>query len=231
MFRLSRLSLHQRLAGTALVLGSLAVVMPQPPAGRVTLDTAELARLVQTTEDHVRPRELADWILAGRSDYRLIDLRSQAEFAGYHIPGAENVPIAGLIDAGLPPNETLVLYSDGGIHAAQAWVLLRASGFRSVYSLLNGLDGWKEEVLFPVTPRSPTAEEARHFAAAVEVARHFGGAPRAADPTEGASTSTFTSVLAPPVASPGSSIAAPTLPSGAPRTSGSGAKPKKKEGC
>lgn len=227
MFRLSRFSLHQRLAGAALVLGSLAVVLPEPPAGRITVDAAELARLVQSTEDHVRPRELADWVVNGRSDYRLIDLRSEAEYAAYHIPGAENIPLATLIDAGLPRTENLVLYSDGGIHAAQAWVLLRAQGFRSVRSLLNGLDGWKDEVLFPATPRDPTPEDARRFAAAVELARHFGGAPRAADTTEGASTADRT----PSLTAPSSNSAPPSLPSAPARPSGNSAKPKKKEGC
>ena len=82
----------------------------------------------------------------------MIDLRSEAEFAAYHIPTAENVPLSALPDFPLQPNEKVVLYSEGGIHAAQAWFLIRAQGHRAVYTVLGGLDGWKDEVLFPEMP-------------------------------------------------------------------------------
>ena len=40
--------------------------------------------------DHVTPDELADWIVAGRQDYRLIDLRTAAEYASLpHPAGGE----------------------------------------------------------------------------------------------------------------------------------------------
>ncbi|MFN8548283.1 MAG: rhodanese-like domain-containing protein [Candidatus Eisenbacteria bacterium] len=218
---MTRLSLHQRLALLALALGVLVVFARPRTGGAAIVRTQELERLVQLTSDHVKPRDLADWIVAGRNDYRLIDLRSEAEYAAYHIPTAENIPLARLSTAPLARNEKLVLYSEGGIHAAQAWLLLRAEGYVACYSLLNGLEGWKDEVLNPIAPSDSTPDALAAFARAAEVARHFGGAPRRAGSGALAVAST------PLPATPPAAVAPPpAMPPAA-----SGGAPKKKEGC
>ena len=124
--------------------------VPQP--GKIVLDERELAAIVEGELDHVTPDELADWIVAGRQDFRLIDLRTAAEYAEYHIPQAENVAITALADSDLARNEKIVLYSAEGIHSAQAWFLLRAKKFPAVYILLGGLKQWTEQVVFPESP-------------------------------------------------------------------------------
>jgi rhodanese-related sulfurtransferase len=134
----STLSLNQKLAALALLLGLGALFISPATGGAVSIRPDELARIVQTEVDHVTPDDLADWIVQGRADYRLIDLRDERSYAEYHIPGAELVPITQLADASLARNERIVLYSDGGIHSAQAWFLLRARGYRGVYILLGG---------------------------------------------------------------------------------------------
>ncbi len=212
---LARLTLNQRLALAAFGLG-LAAIGAQPTRGSsVRVDAADLARIVAQEVDHVTALDLADWIIQGRSDYRLIDLRSPQAYADYHVPTAENVPMAALLDQQLGRDERIVLYSDGGIHAAQAWFLLRASGYRGVYTLFGGLDEWKDQVLFPTLGSNPTAEEKARFARVSAVSAHFGGAPQTADvtPMPGRSLSL------PKVAAP----AVPTGPKPAAR--------KRKEGC
>jgi 3-mercaptopyruvate sulfurtransferase SseA len=57
-----------------------------------------------------------------------------------------------------------VLYSEGGAHAAQAWVLLRAAGVRNVYFLRGGILEWLDLVMNPARP--------------TELTRYFGGVPR-----------------------------------------------------
>ena len=225
------LSLRQGLAAGALLLGVVAAFARPDSGSRVTVEVAELERLVQQTEDHVTPRDLADRIIAGRSDFRLIDLRLPAEYAAYHIPNAENVPLAELSAAALLRNETIILYSEGGIHAAQAWLLLRAKGYARSYSLLNGLDGWKDEVLYPLRPSDASPESQAAFAAAIEVAKHFGGAPREAAQSGSAALSALGAPTAgaasagAPAGTPG--IAPPAMPQGRAPV----AKAKKKEGC
>jgi hypothetical protein len=118
--------LNRKLAALAIALGAVAV-FAQPQRGPyVRLDTQQLAMIVEQEVDHVTPAELAAWIVEGRSDYRLLDLRGAAEYAEYHIPSAENVMLPALEDYPLLPSEKIVIYSQGGIHAAQAWLLMQA---------------------------------------------------------------------------------------------------------
>jgi uncharacterized protein len=210
---LSRLSFNQRLALVAFVLGLVAVLARPTQGGSVTVSPQELAVIVQKEVDHVRPLELADWIITGRSDYRLVDLRDEQAFAAYHIPTAENIPLAALPASDLARNEKIVLYSDGGIHSAQAWFLLRAKGYKAVYMLFGGLDGWKDEVLFPAIAENPPASQLADIAKRRAVSAYFGGTPGAAA-----------------AALPASSAAMPkvTMPAGAKPAA---AKKKKKEGC
>ena len=218
--RLSQLTLNQRLGVAALALGALAVFANVAPGRTLRVSEKELLTAVERQQDHVTPGELAAWIVEGRADYRLVDLRDAKDYAEYHIPGAENLPLPQVADGVLVRNEKLVLYGGGAVHASQAWMVLKARGFLAAYTLLGGLDAWKEEVLFPLAPAQPTAEERTRFDRAVQVARFFGGQPRAAAAPGGQPVP-----MALPTSS-GPTVAAPTLPAGA----GGGPK-KKKEGC
>lgn len=217
---LDRLTLKQKLAAAALVLGALAVAGDPYGGGKAELDHRELARVVEGELDHVTVQELAAWIMAGRSDYRLLDVRDEGAYAAYHIPTAEHVEVTELADYPLWRNERIVLYSDGGIHAAQAWFLLRARGYAGSLLLLGGLNTWKDEVLFPVLPaveegtpadaaRAVTAERLR------AVSRFFGGEPRGAGAAGGDESFAMPEVEMP---------AAPAAPPPSRRS-------KKKEGC
>lgn len=169
---------NQTLALIALVLGAVAI-LGNPYHGHVVqLNTKELAAIVDTEVDHVTAEELADWIVQGNTEYRLIDLRDEAAYAEYHIPTAEHVPTAALPEYPLLRNEKIVLYSDGGIHSAQAWMLLKAQRYRGVYTLLGGLDAWVDEVLFPTLPADATPRQTTELERIAQVSRFFGGAPR-----------------------------------------------------
>lgn len=216
---ISRLSLNQRLGGVALALGTLAVFADVAPGRTLRLHAKELLTSVERREDHVTAGELAGWIVAGRADYRLVDVRDEKAFAEYHVPGAENVPLAAVLDGTLSRADKLVLYGDGGVHAAQAWMVLRGSGYRHVYTLLDGLDAWKDEVLFPVAPERATPEQQARFERDAERARFFGGQPRAA----AAPGSAPVALPTPPSAA---AARAPTLPPGT-----AGGPRKKRQGC
>ena len=213
---LPRLTLNQKLGALALALGAIAL-FSQPHRGPfVKLDARELALVVEEQVDHVTAPELAAWIVEGRADYRLLDLRTEPEYAAYHIPTAENVPLAGLADYPLLRNEKIVLYSEGGIHSAQAWMLLRAQGYDAVYMVLGGLEAWKDEVLFPSLPAEATAQQRAQFERAAALAQFFGGQPRSGEAAGAAPAVELPKLTAPPPST------GPATPVG---------KKKKKEGC
>jgi len=82
----------------------------------------------------------------------------------------------------LPPDATVVLYSEGGAHAAQAWVLLRVRGYSRVVVLREGVYEWIARVLDPRLATDATARERAAFARAAEQSRFFGGDPRSGVP-------------------------------------------------
>ena len=82
-----------------------------------------------------------------------------------------------LADYPLFRNETIVLYSDGGMHSAQAWFLLRARGYAGARILLHGLEEWKERVLFPALPPDALPAEQAGFQRRSQVSLFFGGTP------------------------------------------------------
>lgn len=215
--RIKNLSLNQKLAAVLLVLAVLALFTGNPySSARTSIDAQELAMIVDSKVDHVTVAELADWIIKSKVDYRLIDLRTEKEFGEYNIPTSENIPLSNLVNAGLQRNEKIVIYSEGGIHSAQAWFLLRARDYKSVYILFGGLEEWKDRILFPRIATNATPEQIQAFEKIKQVSRYFGGTPQSG-PGESA---------------PQTQVAMPklSLPSGA----AAGAKPagkKKKEGC
>jgi rhodanese-related sulfurtransferase len=216
---LQRLPLNQRLAAVAALLGLVALIAGNPYGGTVSrIEAKDLALMVNNEVDHVTPDELSGWIVEGRTDFRLIDLRTEAEYAEYHIPQSENIQLAAITDAGLLHNEKIILYSEGGIHSAQAWFLLKAKGYKGVYILFGGLEEWKESVLFPALTANPTPEQSARFERKVYVAKFFGGAARTGGSAEESGQKVEMPKLAPP------------SPSTAPRSSGAAAK-KKKDGC
>ncbi len=219
--RISDLTLNQKLAGLALGLGAVALFANVSPSRRSEVNAKELLVSVERQEDHVSPAQLAAWIVEGRADYRLVDLRDSKAYAEYHIPTAESIPLPAVADGSLARNEKIVLYGQGGLHAAQAWMVLKGRGYRAAYTLLGGLDAWKDEVLFPVMKERASPEEQARFERSAHLARFFGGEPRAAVAAGGEARP----LALPSPALP--SVAAPTMPVGA---AGSAPK-KKKEGC
>lgn len=162
-------------------IGALAVGLGAPFAGSLFrtpprgLDLDSIARAIDEGSDHVSARQLAEWIRDRRAGLRVIDVRSPAEFHDYAIPTAENVPIDQLARSRFAADQTIVLYSQEGAHAGQAWVMLRSLGVTQAVFVRGGLADWREEVLSPSLPANcPLAERTR-----IETLSHyFGGSPQ-----------------------------------------------------
>jgi rhodanese-related sulfurtransferase len=172
------------LAYAALGLGALAPWAGSPYTARAgVIDVRALAAAVGREEDHVTALELAQWIRDRKAGLRVIDVRSAEEFDAYHLPTAENILVDALVGTSFDPTDTLVLYSEGGAHAAQAWVFLRALGYSRVFCLRGGVDDWLDDVMNPTLADDAPAQAKADFARVVELSRYFGGVPRAGVPT------------------------------------------------
>jgi rhodanese-related sulfurtransferase/uncharacterized membrane protein YedE/YeeE len=217
-----RLTSVRALALGLLTFGLIAAVGGDPYRGsHTTIDTKDLALRAAKGADAVQATDLANWIIQGRNDFKLVDLRDEKDFAAYHIPTADNVPLASLTPDFAAHNEKIILYSDNGIEAAKAWFLLEAQDYRFAYSLDGGMRAWQDTVLFPKKAIGADTAASEQQA---QVAKYFGGAQQIA----GAAVSTAAAPVLPPPVAPAPQVAPVTT--GAKPPAGPQAK-KKKEGC
>jgi thiosulfate/3-mercaptopyruvate sulfurtransferase len=139
--------------------------------------------------------------MRGEANLRVVDIRPAGEYQAFHIRGAVNIPLSKLAEE-LAPHKNrglIVLYSNGMTHPAQARDSLFRQGFGNVYLLTDGLKGFMERCLKPVSLRSePLTPEA---AARVRAWRAY-FSPAAGAPASAAG----------PVAAPRSDQLPPALP-------------------
>lgn len=140
------------LASVAVLLGLMAAIAGAPRS----IDVDALAKEVAREKDHVTALEPAQWIKDRKPGLRVISVG----WASASLPLEETIPLESLTRTPFAKDETIVLVSDGGAHAAQAWVFLRALGHRNVFFLRGGAAEWNAEVLTPATPTPVT----RYFA-------------------------------------------------------------------
>jgi rhodanese-related sulfurtransferase len=172
------MNLNRRLGLGALLSGIAAAFAGSPyrPA-RGPFDVEQAARLVMSGADHISALQLAQWIRARKPRLRVIDVRSPEQFHDFAIPTAENLPLDVLLRTAFDPDDLLVLYSEEGAHAGQAWALLRALGVNNAWFIAGGLADWRDDVLAPVLARAASPEEARAFERTAALSRYFGGQP------------------------------------------------------
>jgi rhodanese-related sulfurtransferase len=81
----------------------------------------------------------------------VVDVRSPAEYADGHVPGAINVPLASLAAAAPPAAvreaPSLIVYCGHGPRAYLAAMALRRWGVRNVAFLRGHMAGWRREGL------------------------------------------------------------------------------------
>lgn len=166
---------------SAIALGALAVVAGSPGRSSSAASVARIAGEVSNESDHVTAVELARWIRDRKAALRIIDVRDSVSFEESHIPGAIRQSLEEVAVAPVTTGETIVLYSGGGAHAAQGWVLLRSRGVNDVFFLRGGYDEWMDEVMNPQFPRNAPPEERAAMDSVAALSRYFGGVPRNVD--------------------------------------------------
>lgn len=172
----SSLSLNNKLAAAAILLGVISIFAGNPYGGTsITLNEKDIALSTVGSADKISVTELADWIIKDKADFELVDLRSAEKFNEYSIPNAQCIPLVQLSSSGLRRNHKIIFYSDNDVTTSQAWFLFKSKKYRGVYILDGGLDAWKEKVLFPKAPTNASKEELAQFEKVKEVANYFGG--------------------------------------------------------
>ena len=117
---------------------------------QVSLTAVALAAAQQDDRESVE--DLAGWLIEGRADFKLIDVRTPEDFENGSIADAENIPIAQIVSrevlTRLPTDRMVIVYSNGSENAAKATVLLRLSGI-DAHLLTGGYNAWHARILNP----------------------------------------------------------------------------------
>ena len=119
------------------------------------------------------PPVIADWIIQGRNDFMVFDLRSELDFAAGHLPNAVRVDPRTLSDPGvvraLPDYKKLVFYNGENAVSGELLGVLFERGLH-VMILQGGYAGWQRTVLGKPA-QVVTREDAKRDA----VAKYFRG--------------------------------------------------------
>jgi len=95
---------------------------------------------------HVTAAALLEQIAAGRAPL-VLDVRSQAEYAGGHVPGAVHVPFGEALERADaiegPRDQPVVVYCELGPRAGIAKLALERKGFTNVHYLKGHMAGWR----------------------------------------------------------------------------------------
>lgn len=84
-------------------------------------------------------------LMRGRSDVRLLDVRTPGEYEGLHIRGAYNVPLDALGEHAREiraVEEPVVLVCQSGARARRAREALKEAGMPNLHLLEGGVNGW-----------------------------------------------------------------------------------------
>lgn len=133
----------------SLYAASIAACGPTP---KTEVSMVDVAQAAARQDDRVSAEELAGWLIEGRGDFVLIDVRMPGDFDKGSIAEAENIPLAELVSAdaleNLPADRKIIVYSNGSENAAKAVVMLRLFGL-DAHLLTGGYNAWHARILNP----------------------------------------------------------------------------------
>ncbi|MBT8092660.1 MAG: rhodanese-like domain-containing protein [Gammaproteobacteria bacterium] len=143
-----------KVLGTLLLasVSTLLVACGQPSGSADMKSFVDVAQSAARQDDRVNVEELAEWLIEGRQDFVLIDVRSPSDYQKGQIGDAENVPLAQLVTdekmKSLPSDRKIILYSNGSENAAKAAVMLRLAGL-DAHLVTGGFNAWHQRILNP----------------------------------------------------------------------------------
>jgi rhodanese-related sulfurtransferase len=145
-------------------LGIIIAAIPENTTKKYKLTANELLNEVNEGAQFVSTDEIADMLVQKDPSLQLIDVRSQAEYEKYSLPGSINIPLSDLLseeyedylDQGVKMN---VFYSNGNLKSNEAWMITRQLGFENNFVLQGGLNYWAETILNPQAPKSVLADD------------------------------------------------------------------------
>ena len=109
--------------------------------------TAEATLPLDANTYTITPMYLKEMMNTGKP-FVLLDVREGWEYQMVHLEGAISIPVGELMQRfrEIKPQSEVVVYCHWGMRSLDAAFLLQQLGFKSVKSLLGGIDRWAEDI-------------------------------------------------------------------------------------
>ncbi len=145
-------------------LGMIIAAVPQNKTHPYKLSASQMLEEATRSSQFLSPDGVADMLVQKDPNLQLIDVRTPDEFMKYSLPGAINIPLTDLLsdefreilDQDIKMN---VFYSNGTLHANEAWMITTQLGYKNNYILQGGLNYWAETIMNPTAPGSTNPDE------------------------------------------------------------------------
>jgi rhodanese-related sulfurtransferase len=127
------------------------------------------------------PDQIAERLINEDPSILLIDVRTPDQYLEYSLPNAFNIPLDEIImedwkDYLDQEDMDVVLVSNGGLYADQAWMLCKRMGYGNLYVMEGGLNAWFKCIMQPEMPEETAPKEAFElYAFRKGAAYYFGG--------------------------------------------------------
>ncbi len=98
--------------------------------------------------DYSKYEDLKNLLESDTDDYLFLDVRTDQEYSGGHIPGALNIPydeLPGALPAGTGKDKTIIVYCRSGNRSGQAARALKRAGYTDIHDF-GGIGRWRGEL-------------------------------------------------------------------------------------
>lgn len=145
-------------------LGLIIAAVPQDTTHPYKLNASQLLTEATSSSQFLSTDAIADMIIQNDPNLQLIDVRTPDEFLKFSLPGAINVPLPDLLSPEFSDilNQDVkmnIFYSNGTLHANEAWMITTQLGYSNNYVLQGGLNYWAETIMNPTQPSSTSPDE------------------------------------------------------------------------
>jgi len=119
---------------------------------------------IHSSNRYLSTDEIAKRIIEDDPTVFLVDVRSEAEFQEYSLPGAVNIPLQNILNAEWTEKlnqEVLdvIFFSNDDFNSEQAWAFCKLQGYSNIYVLSGGLNKWFSTIMLPEKPGELASNE------------------------------------------------------------------------